>query len=365
MPIGADCPAVDNLPDAVACTGLAKAFGDVNAVGGVDFAVRPGEIAALLGPSGCGKTTMLRLFAGFERPDAGRIEIAGRVVADAAQGINIAPEKRRIGMVFQDFALFPHLSVAKNVGYALGRRPDARRVDELLDFVGLGGLGERQPHELSGGQQQRVALARALAIEPALILLDEPFSNLDASLRSELRGEVRRLLREAQVSALIVTHDQDEALSMADHLAVMHDGCIEQSGSPEQVYLEPANGWIARFLGDVNVLPGRIEGGAVETPFGRLPAPDDLAGASAVEVLLRPESLRVRREGHEPGTTQATVLEREFFGHDQLLRLELASGVHVHARRLGHPAWLPGDRVAVTLDGPFTVIAAESAATAA
>lgn len=343
---------------AISCVGVAKAYTDVKAVRGVDLEVGPGEIVALLGPSGCGKTTMLRLIGGFEHLDAGSITIGGRKVADANANTHLPPQNRHIGMVFQDYALFPHLDVAANVGYALGRRPDQARVAEVLELVGLAGLGERRPHELSGGQQQRVALARALAPRPTVILLDEPFSNLDASLRNTVRREVRRLLRAAGVSALLVTHDQDEALSLADRVAVMHAGRIEQTGAPEAVYASPATRWVATFLGEIEVLSGDAHAGTVTTALATLPAPKELSGA--VDVLLRPESVAVRTSGAPAGASDAVVVEREYFGHDQLVILELRNGMRLRSRRPGHPAWHPGDRVRVWIDGPATVLPAAS-----
>ena len=218
----------------LSCTGLAKAFGVVRAVDDFTLELEGGTIAALLGPSGCGKTTALRLIAGLERPDAGTVTVGGRELA--GPGTFVAPERRRIGVVFQDYALFPHHDVAGNVAYALGRGADPARVREVLELVGLGEHGARPVHELSGGQQQRVALARALAPTPELILLDEPFSNLDAGLRERLREEVREIIRRAGVTALFVTHDQAEALSIAETVAVMRDGRVEQLGTPEEVY---------------------------------------------------------------------------------------------------------------------------------
>jgi len=337
---------------AIACRGVAKRFGDHQAVSDVDLDVGTGEIVALLGPSGCGKTTMLRIIAGFERPDAGTVAISGRTVAGPDTAV--APEGRRVGMVFQDYALFPHLDVAANVGYPLGRRPSPERVAELLTLVGLEGLGARRPDELSGGQQQRVALARALAARPSVVLLDEPFSNLDAALRTEVRGEVRRLLREAGVSALLVTHDQDEALSLADRVAVMRDGRIEQVGTPEEVYAAPSGHWVASFLGEVDVVQGIAEGGGVTTAVAVVPAPVGLRGE--VDVLIRPESVRIEALGAPAGARDAIVVEREYFGHDQLVVLALDDGVRLRSRRPGFPAWHPGDRVKAWIDGPVTVL---------
>jgi iron(III) transport system ATP-binding protein len=331
--------------------GLRKSYGDVLAVASVDLEVEAGSICALLGPSGCGKTTTLRLIAGLERPDAGEIAIGERTLNDP--GTFVPPERRRIGMVFQDYALFPHLDVAGNVGYGLGRRPNERRVAEVLELVGLGADANRSVHELSGGQQQRVALARALAPTPELVLLDEPFSNLDASLRDRLRSEVRQILGDAGVTALFVTHDQAEALSIADTVAVMNEGLIEQVGTPEEAYSRPASRWVASFLGEIEVVPGESVGGRVECELGSVPAEHELEGP--VDVLIRPESVAIGLSGPQ-NAADAEVVARSFYGHDQLVELKLPSGRVVRSRRFGFPAWHEGDRVRVWVDGPTDVL---------
>ena len=334
--------------------GLRKSFGDVVAVDRLDLDVEAGATCALLGPSGCGKTTTLRLIAGLEEPDAGSVEIGGETVSTPQRSLRA--ERRRIGMVFQDYALFPHLDVAGNVGYGLGRRPDRERVAAMLATVGLEGLGRRHPHELSGGQQQRVALARALVTEPKIVLLDEPFSNLDAGLRELVREEAREILDAQGVTAVFVTHDQEEALSVADVVAVVNEGRIEQAGTPEEVYSRPASRWVASFLGEIEVLPGTAANGTVACELGELPNRDGLAGE--VDVLIRPESLAVGTVEPDRGTSRAaTVVSRTFYGHDQMLELRLPSGRTVRARRLGFPAWHPGDRVRVWIDGPADVLA--------
>jgi iron(III) transport system ATP-binding protein len=326
----------------------------VRAVDGFSLRVEQGATVALLGPSGCGKTTTLRLIAGFERPDAGTIVVGDRTLA--AADVFVPPEKRRIGVVFQDYALFPHYDVAGNVAYALGRGADRDRIREVLDLVGLGAVGERSVNELSGGQQQRVALARALAPAPGLILLDEPFSNLDASLRAKVRGEVREILDAQGVTSIFVTHDQEEALSVADTVAVVNAGRVEQVGTPEEVYSRPANRWVAGFLGEIELLPGRAENGTVRCELGELPNREGLVGP--VDVMVRPESLAVDTApppGHS--ATHGVVVSRRFYGHDQLLELRLPSGHTVRSRRLGFPAWHPGDRVRVWIEGPADVLA--------
>ena len=347
---------------AISCQGLSKSFGRKRAVDGVDLLVERGVICALLGPSGCGKTTTLRLIAGFERPDAGTVAVGDRTVA--GDGAFVAPERRRIGMVFQDYALFPHLSVEGNVAYALGRTRDAGRVDEVLRLVGLDRMGGRFPHELSGGEQQRVALARALAPTPEVILLDEPFSNLDAGLRARVRQEMREILVAADVTALFVTHDQEEALSLADRVAVMRHGRIEQEGTPEEVYGRPTSRWVADFLGDAEIVPGTAAGGAVECELGRFPIPKELEGI--VDVVVRPESVALGA-GPAPGrdrSYEGVVVGREYYGHDQLVEVELSSGRRLRSRSIGFPIWHPGDRVRVWIEGPVNALAASGPAPA-
>ena len=306
---------------AIRLDGISKSFGASRAVAEVTLEIERGELMAVLGPSGCGKTTLLRLIAGFEDPDAGTVHVGDETVAGPRT--LVPPDKRRVGMVFQDYALFPHLSVEANVAFGLSRRPREER-DSLtrrtLELVGLQHKADRHPHELSGGERQRVALARALAPEPEVVLLDEPFSSLDATLRADLRREVELILRDAEATALLVTHDQEEALSLADRLAVMREGRIVQVGAPEEVYGRPASRWAAQFVGEVNVLAGVARGGGVDTELGRFDLRAPASGA--VHVAVRPEQLELtgRREGN------AEVVAREFRGHDVLYRLRHEGG---------------------------------------
>ncbi len=309
-----DCDIGVSVRDAV------KRFGRVGAANGVTFELARGELMALLGPSGCGKTTTLRLIAGFEWLDAGEIEIGGKLAA--GPDLHAPPEQRRIGMVFQEYALFPHLNVIDNVRFGLhnyaGDRE--RRVATVLEMVGLGGMERRHPHELSGGQQQRVALARALAPEPAVVLLDEPFSNLDAGLRVRVRAEVRSILRQAGATAIFVTHDQEEALSLVDRVAVLIDGVVRQVAAPQQA-LPPARTRMSLLSLATPTLPGTASGHAVECELGALELVSERRGE--VEVLLRPENVSVMPAGADAGARVRAVL---FFGHDQLVSIQLPSG---------------------------------------
>ncbi len=318
--------------------GVSKRFGGVRAVDGADLEVARGEFVALLGPSGCGKTTFLRLVAGFEVPDEGAVYIGGEPVAGPSWR---PPERRRVGMVFQDFALFPHLRVGDNVGYGLRRRGRSARVAETLELVGLAGLGDRLPHELSGGQQQRVALARALAPEPAVVLLDEPWSNIDPLLRGTMRDDLAAILRRAEVTVLLVTHDREEAFSVADRIALMRAGTIVQAGTAEDVYFAPASRWAAEFVGAANLVPGRAEDGLVETLLGRFRAPSDQAGD--VEVLVRPELLELVPDPAGAGE----VVSREFRGHDVFYRVRFADGTTLCSQRPSTEAVALGERVAL------------------
>lgn len=336
---------------AIEAVDIVKRYGATVAVAGASVTVRSGTLVALLGPSGSGKTTLLRSIAGFEVPDAGTITIAGRRVA--GDGAWVEPDQRRIGMVFQDGALFPHLTVAANVGFG---GPREGRVEECLELVGLSARGRSYPHELSGGERQRVALARALATEPAVVLLDEPFASLDAGLRISLREEVATILREAGASALLVTHDQDEALSLADEVVVLRDGAVEQTGSPQAIYASPATRWIADFLGTADVLSGTAADGVAETVLGRFPAALGLRGA--VDVVVRPESIAIGTGDTAVASVPGRVVARSFHGHDQLVQVELANGVVVRSRCAGSAPWHRGDDVRVWIDGPVTVLPA-------
>jgi iron(III) transport system ATP-binding protein len=253
-------------------------------------------------------------------------------------------------MVFQDGALFPHLTVERNVAFGASRR---ERVAECLELVGLSGRAASYPHELSGGERQRVALARALAADPEVVLLDEPFASLDAGLRDALRAEVAGILRAAGTSALLVTHDQAEALSLAGTVAVMREGRVEQVGTPEEIYERPQSRWVAEFLGEADVIPGTASQGMVECELGRFGAAPELAGR--VSVVIRPESVAIG-SGPASGHAEGVVVARSFYGHDQLVHVELPSGLRLRSRRLGFPAWHPGDRVRIWIDGPVSAV---------
>lgn len=312
---------------ALTCHQLSKAFGDQIVVDNVSFHVHAGQILALLGPSGCGKTTTLRLIAGFEQLDQGQIDIDGQRVADGA-GRHTPTEKRRIGMVFQDYAIFPHLSVADNVAFGLRRgRARKERADAMLDFVGMAGQGTRMPHELSGGQQQRVALARALAPEPAVLLLDEPFSNLDAALRAAVRHEVHDLLKKSGTTAVFVTHDQEEALFMGDQVAIMNEGRLEQLDTPETLYHHPSTRFVADFVGQTDFMPAVVSANGVETPLGPIVQPIELAPGVRVEIAVRPDDIRLFIDG----TPNAIVIARQFIGIAFIYRLQLNDGSIVNS----------------------------------
>jgi iron(III) transport system ATP-binding protein len=337
---------------AVEVVQVTKRYGDVLALDRVGLALDQGQLLAVLGPSGCGKTTLLRCIAGFEQIEHGRITLAGRVVA--LPGVHLPAYRRQVAVVPQDGALFPHLSVSDNVGFGLGRGAGRRgRVSACLEMVGLGGLGDRMPHQLSGGQQQRVAVARALAPRPPLVLLDEPFSALDASLRADLRRDVRTALREDGATALLVTHDQGEALSVADRVAVMRDGRILQVGSPAEVYRRPVDAWVARFVGDAMLLPVVADSGG-GSPTCALGAVHVSAGPTGwserAVVLVRPEQVRMARAGVPAGTVPgvpATVRRVAYHGHDALVGLDLDDATPVLVRVADGPdvAVQAGDRV--------------------
>jgi iron(III) transport system ATP-binding protein len=365
--------------------GVAKAFGGPSVLSGVDLEVPAGSFTAILGSSGSGKTTLLRIIAGFERPDAGEVRLGTEVVDDAVQRF-VPCERRRIGYVPQEGALFPHLSVGRNVAFGLARE-DRRgtRVDELLELVGLAGLARRYPHQLSGGQQQRVALARALAPGPEIVLLDEPFSSLDASLRASVRADVHDVLRLSGATSILVTHDQDEALSMADQVAILRGGVIAQINTPSGLYRLPRDAELAQFLGEANLVEGTANGTMVQTALGQLEMATASAGSTAtagstgtattvtgtgapgrapgnerpvdgpVKVMVRPEQLILDENGTRG--IPSVIRSYEYFGHDAVVRVqpEIAGLGELVVRITGAEPLVPGARVGVSVHGPVVV----------
>jgi iron(III) transport system ATP-binding protein len=346
----------------LAVTGLYKAFGTHSVLTGLDLDVSAGSFTAILGPSGSGKTTLLRLLAGFERADGGTITIGERVVD--GPGRHVPPERRKIGYVPQEGALFPHLTVASNVGFGLPARERRPRTGELLESVGLSGMDNRYPHELSGGQQQRVALARALAIRPEVVLLDEPFTSLDAHMRASVRADVHGICRAAGTTAILVTHDQDEALSMADRIAVLRDGRIVQYAAPQSLYSTPADPALARFVGEANLVDGELSDqaapGMVETVLGLLPlepASATAARSGPVTVLIRPEQIELLpgTAAPGPGSLSGRVVAYEYYGHDSIIRVQpdsAAAGPALTVRTVSGPKLALGAAVTIRARGP-------------
>lgn len=340
-----------------------QTYGEQVVINGLSMRLQAGSIGCLLGPSGCGKTTALRCIAGFESISAGEILLDGRTVGSAA--ISLRPEQRQIGMVFQDYALFPHLNVAENIGFGLhqlSRTECKQRVDELLNVVQLAEVSKRFPHELSGGQQQRVALARALAPRPSLVLLDEPFSNLDVSLRERLSLEVRDILKGQGMTAILVTHDQSEAFAIADEIGVMHKGEIQQWDTAYNLYHRPANRFVANFIGQGVFLPGKvIDARQIEIELGILHSRISQQGVlsfeqhgkdSTVDVLLRPDDI----VHDDASTLQATVTHRAFRGAEFLYTLRLNSGDIVLSLVPSHHNHIIGEKIGIKLAADHVVV---------
>jgi iron(III) transport system ATP-binding protein len=330
---------------------LAKAYGNTEVLRALELTVPDGSITAVLGASGSGKTTLLRVIAGFEDADAGTVRIGGRLVDDGRR--TVRPQHRGVGYVPQDAALFPHLTVAANIGFGVPRR---KRADlaRLIELVGLTGLGRRYPYQLSGGQQQRVALARALAIQPRVVLLDEPFGSLDAALRESVRADVARILSETGTTTVLVTHDQDEALSLADSVALIDGGHIIAHGGPRELYDRPPTPEIATAIGTANILAGRLERGRVRCVLGEIPAGPSVNGSSGpCQVMLRPEQLLVSLD-EQPSQVAATVAQVRYHGHDTLIDLTGHSPDRpaLVARVAGETSLHSGQHVWLSTTGP-------------
>lgn len=334
--------ATQSAPTVLELDGIKKSYDGTTVIGDLSLTVREGELLTLLGPSGCGKTTTLRLIAGLEHPDGGVVSLDGEAVT--GDGF-VPPERRDVGVVFQEFALFPHMSARENIAFGIDSWPEDERrdrVDNLLELVGLLDHGDKSPDELSGGQQQRVALARSLAPEPRLLLLDEPFSNLDVDLRVEMREEVREILKEAGVTAVSVTHDQEEAMSISDRVAVMSDGNLEQIGTPEEVFQQPESRFVAGFLGHASFVAGHVRDDCVDTgvgcvPLDRVHGLTDAYHGSEIDLMVRPDDVRARRV--DPEEANGEVVHRRYLGPTVLYRVEIDSGdvvgcMHNHADRV-------------------------------
>ncbi|MGP0221950.1 ABC transporter ATP-binding protein [Paenarthrobacter sp. NCHU4564] len=349
--VTAQHPTVRPVGSALAFEGVSKHYGSVTGVTGLGLEIPAGELVTLIGPSGCGKSTTLRLAAGLERPDEGMIRVAGKTVA--GNGCFVEPEKREVGLVFQDYALFPHMSVAKNVEFGLDRLPREerrRRAGETLDLVRLGHLARRYPHELSGGEQQRVALARALAPRPAVVLLDEPFSGLDESLRAKVRRDTVATLREAGTTAVLVTHDQNEALSLGTRVVVMRGGVIEQSDTPERVFENPATRFVASFMGDADFLPATVHRGVLGCEIGVVSYSTGWTESKELDIVLRPHEVSLTPEAG----SSAEVYAVEYHGAFVLHYVRLASGRSLRSWQ-PHTVRLPvGTPVAVTVTAGTT-----------
>ena len=339
----------------VECVGASKRFDTVVAVDSVSFTLQQGEILSILGPSGCGKTTTLRLIAGFESLDEGEIRIQDGLISTPK--VHVPPERRNVGMVFQDYSLFPHRTVSQNIMFGLTRLSSEdrrRRLAEVLELVKLTGLEERYPHELSGGQQQRVALARTLAPRPVTVLLDEPFSNIDATMRGEMRREVEGILRDSQTTTIFVTHDREESFAMADRIAVMRDGRLDQIDTPDALYHSPATRFVAEMSGMCDFLPGVVQGDRVVTDLGRVawvPGADEYGSGAQVDLLVRLDDFQLVPD--DQGTSE--IVSREFRGDEVILVVTTPSGATLRCRRHHYSTLPTGARVRLfpTRAAPF------------
>jgi putative spermidine/putrescine transport system ATP-binding protein len=347
----------------VQMTGLRRQYGPVVALDGLDLTMAAGELVALLGPSGCGKTTTLRLLAGLEDADAGQVTVGGKDIT------HLRASKRDMGMVFQAYSLFPHLTVRQNVAFGLRLRrvPAARRDQralEMLELVGLSTQAGRYPHQLSGGQQQRVALARALAIEPQVLLLDEPLSALDAKVRAQLRDQIRRIQLEVGITTLFVTHDQEEALAIADRVGVMREGRIEQLAPPTEVYSRPATAFVAEFVGLSNRLAGTVSGGTVTVRGRDLPLVDTATPAGPVIAMVRPEAVTLASDSsHDSGPLSGTVISSTFLGATSRVTVDLGDVTVLAQLPTADAAALPaGSRVTLTIRPDPVLVSVEAPA---
>ena len=333
---------------------VSRFFGDVQAVCDLTVSIEEGEFFSLLGPSGCGKTTTLRLIAGLERPNGGQITIGQETVASSS--VWVGPERRGINIVFQDYTLFPHMNIYQNIAFGLKgftREEIKKKVDEMLTVVGLNNLENRYPHELSGGQCQRVALARALAPSPKVILLDEPFSNLDAELREELRNETKRILKERGTTTILVSHDQEEAFSLSDRVGVLNNGKLEQIGSPSEIYHRPCSRFVADFVGKADFIEGVVDGGAVVSTIGVFQTSEVRQSSGCkVEIMIRPDDVDflVNSRGN------ATIIEARFLGASILYKLRLADGIIIHSLKPSTSAIPTGSKVKIKVDTAHVVI---------